>query len=232
MRNPRRRRERRPSTSCSTMGCWCCSIAARTPPASSRRKAAPSTCTRTAGLVRDVFRTRNMRNLGAPWGSPIAAIRLRVRRTTRPRRSRSMSTRRSASCSAHNGNLTNSEQLKRDLFREDLRHVNTNSDSEVLLNVLAHELQARQASSRADEFLPRSEAVHRRCRGAYAVVAMIAGYGFLAFAIHSVSARWSFGRARTARGHGVHGCLRERRARCAGFHAAAGCCAGRSDLHR
>src|SRR4029079_6986216 len=83
----------------------------------------------------------------------------------------------------HNGNLTNSEQLKRELFREDLRHVNTSSDSEVLLNVLAHELQE---ASRGYELDPGTifaavAGVHRRCRGAYAVVAAIAGYGMLAF---------------------------------------------------
>jgi amidophosphoribosyltransferase len=83
----------------------------------------------------------------------------------------------------HNGNLTNTAQLQKELFLEDRRHVNTNSDSEVLLNVLAHELQAEAKQYRLD---PKSifaavAGVHRRCRGAYSVVAMIAGYGLLAF---------------------------------------------------
>src|ERR1019366_9957473 len=84
---------------------------------------------------------------------------------------------------AHNGNLTNTDQLKSDLFRQDLRHVNTNSDSEVLLNVLAHELQEGAANYKLDPatIFAAVSGVHRRCRGAYAVVAMIAGYGLLAF---------------------------------------------------
>lgn len=83
---------------------------------------------------------------------------------------------------AHNGNLTNSEELKQALFRADRRHINTNSDSEVLLNVLAHELQQlnKMRIIPADLFAAVSQ-VHRRCCGAYAVVAMIAGYGILAF---------------------------------------------------
>jgi len=84
---------------------------------------------------------------------------------------------------AHNGNLTNSEALKREMFLSDLRHINTSSDSEVLLNVLAHELQAASNGLKldADAIFRAVAGVHRRCRGAYAVVAMIAGYGLLAF---------------------------------------------------
>jgi amidophosphoribosyltransferase len=83
----------------------------------------------------------------------------------------------------HNGNLTNSEALKRELFQLDFRHVNTNSDSEVLLNVLALELERSAQHHRLDpDAIFRAVAgVHRRCRGAYAIVAMIAGYGLLAF---------------------------------------------------
>ena len=84
---------------------------------------------------------------------------------------------------AHNGNLTNSEALKRELFQLDFRHVNTNSDSEVLLNVLALELEraAHHAKLDANAIFTAVAAVHKRCRGAYAIVAMIAGYGLLAF---------------------------------------------------
>ncbi len=83
---------------------------------------------------------------------------------------------------AHNGNLTNADALKRDLFREDLRHVNTESDSEVLLNVLAHELQ-RLGGHRPepDRIFDAVRGVHNRCKGAYAVVAMIIGGGILGF---------------------------------------------------
>jgi amidophosphoribosyltransferase len=85
---------------------------------------------------------------------------------------------------AHNGNLTNSEELKEDMFRTDLRHINTTSDSEVLLNVLAHEMMQslRERPTFDEQTVFRAVAgVHRRCRGAYAVVAMIAGFGLLAF---------------------------------------------------
>ncbi|MGH8581495.1 MAG: amidophosphoribosyltransferase [Gammaproteobacteria bacterium] len=83
---------------------------------------------------------------------------------------------------AHNGNLTNAEQLKSELFRDDLRHVNTDSDSEVLLNVFAHELQ-RLGKLRvgAEEVFHAVRRVHERCRGAYAAVAMITGVGIVGF---------------------------------------------------
>ncbi|WP_019867972.1 amidophosphoribosyltransferase [Methylovulum miyakonense] len=83
---------------------------------------------------------------------------------------------------AHNGNLTNTEELKEALFVQDQRHINTDSDSEVLLNVFAHELQSlgKLHLSVADVFQAVA-GVHRRCRGAYAVVIMIAGFGILGF---------------------------------------------------
>jgi amidophosphoribosyltransferase len=85
-------------------------------------------------------------------------------------------------CLAHNGNLTNAAELSDVLVREDLRHLNTTSDSEVLLNVLASELQrfGTPRASATDIFAAVS-AVYRRCRGAYAAVAMILGHGVLGF---------------------------------------------------
>jgi amidophosphoribosyltransferase len=83
---------------------------------------------------------------------------------------------------AHNGNLTNARELAEVLTREDRRHLNTGSDSEVLLNVFASELQ-RVGTSRitpADVFAALN-AVYRRCRGGYAVVAMVIGHGILGF---------------------------------------------------
>ncbi len=135
------------------------------------------------GLVRDVFRTRNMRALSGNAG--IAHCRY-------PTAGSAFDANESQPLYVnspfgitlgHNGNLTNTEQLKRELFRQDLRHVNTNSDSEVLLNVLAHELQEHSVSSDLDPdtIFMAVAGVHRRCRGAYACVAMIAGYGLLAF---------------------------------------------------
>ena len=135
------------------------------------------------GMVRDVFRTRNMRalpgNLGIGHcryptaGSAFAAAEAQPFYVNSP----------FGIVLAHNGNLTNTAQLTRELFRQDLRHVNTNSDSEVLLNVLAHELQEAATNYRLDPatIFKAVSGVHRRCRGAYAVVAMIAGYGLLAF---------------------------------------------------
>jgi amidophosphoribosyltransferase len=135
------------------------------------------------GLVRDVFRTRTMRSLEGNWG--IAHCRYPT----------AGSAHNSAESQpfyvnspfglmlAHNGNLTNAEELKREMFLQDLRHINTNSDSEVLLNVLAHELQAAATGYKldAETIFKAIAGVHRRVRGAYAVVAMIAGYGLLAF---------------------------------------------------
>jgi len=83
---------------------------------------------------------------------------------------------------AHNGNLTNTEELKEALFVQDQRHINTDSDSEVLLNVFAHELQSLgKLHLSVNDVFQAVSGVHRRCRGAYAVVIMIAGFGILGF---------------------------------------------------
>ena len=83
---------------------------------------------------------------------------------------------------AHNGNLTNAEELKKKLFVDDQRHLNTDSDSEILLNVFAHELQQLgKLRIDATDVFNAVSAVHERCKGAYAVVIMIAGFGILAF---------------------------------------------------
>src|SRR5213592_4785381 len=136
-----------------------------------------------SGYVRDVFRTRNMRDLTGNLG--IAHCRY----PTAGSASSELESQPFYVNSpfgitlAHNGNLTNSEALKRELFQLDFRHVNTNSDSEVLLNVLALELEraAHHAKLDANAIFTAVAAVHKRCRGAYANVAMIAGYGLLAF---------------------------------------------------
>tara|TARA_Y100000591_G_scaffold285356_1_gene267577 strand:+ start:1 stop:1350 length:1350 start_codon:yes stop_codon:yes gene_type:complete len=85
-------------------------------------------------------------------------------------------------CLAHNGNLTNYDQLAKSLMTEDRRHLNTQSDSEVILNVFAHELQKRlDGAITANSIFGAIEAVHDRCRGGYAVIIMIVGYGIVAF---------------------------------------------------
>ncbi len=135
------------------------------------------------GLVRDVFRTRNMRALTGNAG--IAHVRYPTAGSAVDHNEAQPFYVNSpfGIVLGHNGNLTNAEELKRQLFVDDLRHVNTESDSEVLLNVLAHELQAHSKGLRLDvpTIFSAVSSVHRRCRGAYAVVAMIAGYGLLAF---------------------------------------------------
>lgn len=84
---------------------------------------------------------------------------------------------------AHNGNLVNTEKLRRELFEEDRRHINTDSDSEVLLNVLAHELAGQQTTAKfnPERLFDAVAAVHRRARGGYACVALVMGKGLLAF---------------------------------------------------
>ena len=135
------------------------------------------------GMVRDVFRTRDMRNLIGTTG--IAHVRYPTAGSaSSPAESQPFYVNSPFGIVlAHNGNLTNTEQLQYELFREDLRHVNTGSDSEVLLNVLAHELleAVHGHRLRVDDVFQAVAGVHRRCRGAYAVVAMIAGFGLLAF---------------------------------------------------
>lgn len=83
---------------------------------------------------------------------------------------------------AHNGNLVNTDTLRREMFEDDRRHINTDSDSEVLLNVLAHELQVQDSQVLSPDNLFKAVAgVHRRCRGGYAVATLVLGYGVLAF---------------------------------------------------
>lgn len=135
------------------------------------------------GMVRDVFRTRNMRSLPGTYG--IGQVRYPT--------AGSASSEEEAQpfyvnapfgiILAHNGNLTNWQQLKDEMFRIDRRHVNTNSDTEVLLNVLAHEMQLASSGLQLDaaNVFKAVAGVHRRVRGSYAIVSLIAGYGLLAF---------------------------------------------------
>jgi len=83
---------------------------------------------------------------------------------------------------AHNGNLTNSKTLARELFHAEMRHLNTDSDSEVLLNIFAHELGKQRAILPSTKhFFQAVKKTHSRCHGAYAVLALITGFGLLAF---------------------------------------------------
>ncbi|RSZ58946.1 amidophosphoribosyltransferase [Massilia atriviolacea] len=134
------------------------------------------------GLVRDVFRTRNMRSLQGNSG--IGHCRYPTAGSSSEEEAQPFYVNAPFGITlAHNGNLTNQEQLKSEMFRNDRRHINTDSDSEVLLNVLAHEIQESTTGFTLDPdaVFKAVQAVHRRVRGAYAVVAQIAGHGLLAF---------------------------------------------------
>lgn len=133
------------------------------------------------GLVRDVFRQHHMQRLVGSQG--IGHVRYPTAGSSSSAQAQPMYVNSPYGIVlAHNGNLTNTEALQADLFREDLRHVNTDSDSEVLLNVFAHELQIQRAHTpEAENVFDAVVGVHRRCRGAYAAVAMIIGCGIVAF---------------------------------------------------
>ncbi len=133
------------------------------------------------GLVRDIFHTRHMIRLPGKMG--IGHVRYPTAGCESSAEAQPFYVNSPYGITlAHNGNLTNAEELKRDLFREDLRHINTDSDSEILLNVFAHELQ-RQGKLRIDEedIFQAVAGLHRRCRGAYDAVAMIPDYGIIGF---------------------------------------------------
>ena len=133
------------------------------------------------GLVRDVFRQDHINQLKGNMG--IAHVRYPTAGTSSSAEAQPMYVNSPFGiCLAHNGNLTNEEELNEDLFRTDRRHINTSSDSEVLLNVFAHELQ-HIAGLRLtpDEIFEAVRRVHERAVGAYAVVIMIIGYGIVAF---------------------------------------------------
>jgi amidophosphoribosyltransferase len=134
------------------------------------------------GLVRDVFRTRNMRSL--PGNAGIGQVRYPTAGSTSAEEAQPFYVNAPFGITlAHNGNLTNWEQLKIEMFKNDRRHINTDSDSEVLLNVLAHEIQEATSGYSLDPgaLFKAVTALHKRVRGSYAVVAQIAGYGLLAF---------------------------------------------------
>ena len=135
------------------------------------------------GMVRDVFRTRNMRAL--PGNVGLGQVRY-------PTAGNAFSEEEAQPfyvnapfgiVMVHNGNLTNAKALNQELFQTDHRHINTDSDSEVLLNVLAHELEksTRGVSLKPGDVFDAVRGVHQRIKGSYAVIALIAGHGLLAF---------------------------------------------------
>jgi amidophosphoribosyltransferase len=133
------------------------------------------------GLVRYVFHTRHMLSLKGKIG--IGHVRYPTAGCSSSAEAQPFYVNSPYGISlAHNGNLTNGEELKRQLFRDDLRHINTDSDSEVLLNVLAHELQRiGKPRLEVDDVFDAVGNLHKRCKGGYAAVAMISGFGILGF---------------------------------------------------
>jgi amidophosphoribosyltransferase len=133
------------------------------------------------GLVRDVFQQHHM--LGLKGNIGVGHVRYPTAGCDSPAEAQPFYVNSPFGLAlVHNGNLTNSEQLKEDLFRDDLRHINTESDSEILLNVFAHELQAAaRLKLQPDHVFKAVASVHERVQGAYAVVVVIAGFGLLAF---------------------------------------------------
>ena len=135
------------------------------------------------GMVKDVFRTRNMR--GLPGNSGIGQVRY-------PTAGNADSEEEAQPfyvnapfgiVMAHNGNLTNAHALRQELFSTDHRHTNTESDSEVLVNIIAHELEknTRGIPLTVDNVFDAVAGVHARLKGSYAVISLIAGHGLLAF---------------------------------------------------
>jgi amidophosphoribosyltransferase len=133
------------------------------------------------GLVRDVFRQRHM--IGLTGNVGMGHIRYPTAGSSQSSEAQPFYVNSPYGiCLAHNGNLTNYKELAELLTREDRRHLSTDSDSEVLLNVFAHELQKLTSGQpTADQIFNSIEAVHNRCSGGYAVVAMIIGHGIVAF---------------------------------------------------
>lgn len=135
------------------------------------------------GLVRDVFHTRHMLELKGNMG--IGHVRYPTAGCQSSAEAQPFYVNSPYGITlAHNGNLTNAEVLKEDLMRDDLRHLNTNSDSEVLLNILANELNAigkPRSELQAADIFKAVKRVHQRCKGGYAAVAMITGVGILGF---------------------------------------------------
>ncbi|ENU81318.1 amidophosphoribosyltransferase [Acinetobacter sp. ANC 3789] len=133
------------------------------------------------GLVRDVFHTRHMRALQGNYG--IGHVRYPTAGSSSSAEAQPFYVNSPYGITlAHNGNLTNANDIRQDLFETDLRHMNTDSDSEVLLNVFAHELQKlRTLHPTPEDIFYAVHRVHQRCRGAYGVVAMVTGQGLVGF---------------------------------------------------
>ena len=132
------------------------------------------------GLVRDVFRAQHISSIKGKIG--IGHVRYPTAGGVSREFSQPLYVNSPYGISiCHNGNLVNAKELSEELFRNDLRHLNTDSDSEVILNIFAHELQKiNSISPKADEIFLAVENMHKRLKGAYSIVLMISGVGLLA----------------------------------------------------
>ncbi|UJF24004.1 amidophosphoribosyltransferase [Suttonella sp. R2A3] len=133
------------------------------------------------GLVRDVFREKHMQRLVGHYG--IGHIRYPTAGTSSAAEAQPLYVNSPYGIAmAHNGNLTNTSELIQEIYASDLRHINTRSDSEALLNVFAHEMQIQQQLRPNPEMIFHAVAqTHKRIRGAYAVLALVSDYGLVAF---------------------------------------------------
>ena len=133
------------------------------------------------GYVRDVFQQNHMNKLVGNYG--IGHVRYPTAGGAGKEFAQPMYVNSPYGISlAHNGNLTNSKELAKQLFHAEMRHLNTDSDSEVLLNIFAHELgKQREIYPSAEHIFKAVTKTHRRCDGAYAVLALITGHGILGF---------------------------------------------------
>ena len=151
------------------------------------------------GLVKDVFHTRHMMRLQGDIG--LGHVRYPTAGTSSSSEAQPFYANSPFGISlAHNGNLTNAEELKVWLRADAHRHVNTNSDSELLLNILAHELQCSENSLTPDEIFTAVTNVHKRVRGAYGTVALIIGHGLIAFRDPNGIRPLAFGKRETQTG--------------------------------
>ena len=133
------------------------------------------------GLVRNVFRTKHMEKLIGDMG--IGHVRYPTAGSSSEAEAQPFYVNSPYGIAfAHNGNLTNAESLANELFEQDLRHINTNSDSEILLNILASEIAEEQKHRiNENDIFNAVTKLHKRVKGAYAAIGMIPGYGIFGF---------------------------------------------------
>ena len=152
------------------------------------------------GLVRDAIRTRHMRNLIGNVG--LGHVRYPTAGSSSAEEAQPFYVNSPHGLTfVHNGNLVNTEELAKEIFKTDKRHLNTSSDSEILLNILAHEMNISEGSKmKSQEIFSALERVYRRCEGAFACVGIIGNHGLVAFRDPHGIRPLIFGERSTAKG--------------------------------